>query len=82
MSAMQGYAPAAVRLGRRYATGRGVEKDESQAFFWWTVAARHGEKAAEKSRIELAGKLPPTVVAAAEQKAVVWQPTKPLTAKK
>jgi hypothetical protein len=46
------------------------------------VAARHGEKAAEKSRIELAGNLPPAVVAAAEQKAVVWQPTKPLTAKK
>ena len=82
MSAMQGYAPAAVRLGRRYATGRGVEKDEAQAFFWWTVAARHGEKPAEKSRVELAGKLPPAVVAAAEQKAVVWQPTKLLTAKK
>ena len=82
MSAMQGYAPAAARLGWRYETGRGVEKDESQAFFWWTVAARHGEKSAEKSRIELAGKLPPAVVAAAEQKAVAWQPTKSTIAKK
>jgi TPR repeat protein len=82
MSALQGYGPAAARLGWRYETGRGVEKDEAQAFFWWTVAARHGEKSAEKSRIELAGKLPPAVVAAAEQKAVVWQPTKPALAKK
>jgi len=82
MSAMQGYAPAAARLGWRYETGRGVEKDESQAFFWWTVAARHGEKSAEKSRIELAGRLPSAVVAAAEQKAVAWQPTKPTIAKK
>lgn len=82
MSAMQGYAPAAARLGWRYETGRGVEKDESQAFFWWTVAARRGEKSAEKSRIELAGKLPKAVVAAAEQKAVAWQPTKQTVAKK
>jgi uncharacterized protein len=82
MSAVQGYAPAAARLGWRYETGRGVEKDEAQAFFWWTVAARHGEKSAEKSRIELAGRLPPAVVAAAEQKAVAWQPTKPMIAKK
>jgi len=82
MSAAQGYAPAAARLGWRYETGRGVEKDESQAFFWWTVAARRGEKSAEKSRIELAGKLPPSVVAAAEQKALAWQPTKQVVAKK
>jgi TPR repeat protein len=82
MAASQGYAPAAARLGWRYDTGRGVEKDEAQAFFWWTVAARRGEKSAEKARIELAGKLPPSVVAAAEQKAVAWQPTKPTVAKK
>jgi len=81
-SAMQGYAPAAARLGRRYAIGRGVEKDESQAFFWWTIAARRGEKSVEKSRTGLAGKLQQTVVAAAEQKAVAWQPTKPITAQK
>jgi uncharacterized protein len=82
MSAMQGYAPAAARLGWRYSTGRGVAKDEAQAFFWWTVAVRHGEKSAEKSRIELAGKLSPSVVAAEEQKAVAWQPTKTAIAKK
>jgi TPR repeat protein len=76
------YAPAAPRLGWRYATERGVEKDESQAFFWWTVAARHGERSAAKSRVDLAAKLPPAVVAAAEQKAVAWQPTKQALAKK
>jgi TPR repeat protein len=79
---MQGYAPAATRLGYRYATGRGVEKDESQAFFWFTVAARHGERDAAKSRVDLAAKLPPPVVAAAEQKAVAWQPARQVVAKK
>jgi TPR repeat protein len=82
LSAAQGFAPSAARLGWRYETGRGVEKDESQAFFWYTVASRHGEKSYEKSRIELAGKLPPAVVAAAEQKAVSWQPAKATVAKK
>jgi TPR repeat protein len=82
MSSAQGYAPSAARLGWRYENGRGVEKDESQAFFWYTVASRHGDKTYEKSRIELAGKLPAAVVAAAEQKAVAWQPSKPVVAKK
>ena len=82
MSAKQGYAPAATRLGWRYSTGRGVQKDEAQAFFWYTVAARHGERAAAKPRVDLAAKLPPAVVAAAEQKAVAWQPTKTVVAKK
>jgi TPR repeat protein len=38
-AAEQGYAPAQVRLGKRYAEGRGSPQDFAQAYFWFNLAA-------------------------------------------
>jgi len=76
-SAMTGFLPAQVRVAWRYANGRGVEKSDSEAFFWYTVAARHGDKQAEKARIGIAKMLPPPQINEAETKAVSWKPAAP-----
>ena len=42
-AANQGYAPAKNALGSMYFFGRGVEKDASQALFWFQKAADQGD---------------------------------------
>jgi len=46
-SAEDGYAPAQNELGRCYYTGKGVEKNYTEAFRWFSRAAEQGNDAAE-----------------------------------
>lgn len=46
-SAEQGNANAQFNLGLMYSEGRGVPKDDSQAFVWYTKAAEQGDASAQ-----------------------------------
>jgi len=48
-SAQHGFVLAQSRVGYCYATGYGVEKELSQAFRWWTIAADGGSAVAKRN---------------------------------
>ena len=56
-AADQDYDDAKVRLGMLYERGRGVPQDDKEAYFWFTLASKHGDKAAEHERAEVIKKL-------------------------
>ncbi len=51
--ANQGHAQAQVNLGILYSQGRGVPKDNVQAYRWYTLAANQGDDLAEKFKDHL-----------------------------
>lgn len=52
-SAMQGYADAMQWLGKCYARGEGIEKDDAKAVEWIKKAAQHGSAIAQRQVEEL-----------------------------
>jgi len=42
LSADQGYAPAQLKLGKKYFYGRGVAENKAEAMRWWRIAADQG----------------------------------------
>jgi TPR repeat protein len=73
-SATQGYASAMAELGKRFANGNGVAKDDKRSYFWLTLAFLHGDKSEEKLRTAEAAKLTPAEVTAQEHAAQNWKP--------
>jgi hypothetical protein len=57
--ANQGDPDAQFILGDIYANGRGVQPDVVQAYRWYTLAAKNGDKGAAKVRDSLAAKMTP-----------------------
>lgn len=73
-AAEQQEALAFAKLGFMYEHGRGVPQDFIQAHMWYTLSASRGEKRALTSRDQLAQKMTPAQVAAAQQLAREWKP--------
>ena len=48
-AAMRGNVKAQNALGQLYERGEGVEKDDTQARFWYEIAAHYGHKQAKKN---------------------------------
>jgi len=71
-----------LRLGWRFANGRGVPQDNGQAYFWLTLAARNGNKGADKLRASLAAGMAPGDVTKLDQSAQSWQESRKVLAHK
>jgi TPR repeat protein len=75
-AADQGHAGAQLGLGRMSSEGRGVPQDDAQAYMWFSLASRAADSAirmrATESRDELAGKMTPAQIAAAQRMARAW----------
>jgi TPR repeat protein len=74
-AARQGYARAQFNLGFYYDQGLGIAQDYEQAYFWWSLAAKSGDQTYIARRDELEKLLTDEEIAAARQRAAVWQPT-------
>jgi TPR repeat protein len=78
-AAEQGNALAQIRLGRMYAEGPGLARDDVQAFKWFAVAALRGSDSyvrinAAKGRDAAAMKMTPAQIAEAERLVREWKP--------
>ena len=77
LAADQGHTGAQFYLGGMYATGEGVPRDYVQAYKWFAICSKSAEGAfAEASRNDVAAKMTPQQIAAAQRLASEWKPTK------
>ena len=68
-----GASAGAVRLGIAYSEGRGVAKDDVEAYKWMLVAGEMDEGAGNV-RAAIGDKLSPAQMALAQRWAVKWKP--------
>jgi TPR repeat protein len=70
----QGNAPADMffELGMMYSTGRSVPADLVTAHKWFNIAAMRGHRDAIRLRVEIAGEMSETEIAAAQRAARDW----------
>ncbi|MBI1204723.1 MAG: hypothetical protein GC182_19655 [Rhodopseudomonas sp.] len=78
-AALHGIADSQYNLGVLCARGLGTEKNLEEAYKWFALAAHQGDHEAAKKRDEVAGRLDPDVLAAAERaaKSFVAEPQPP-----
>ena len=73
-AANRGVADSQFNLGAMAEQGLGGQRSEREAYYWYSVAGRSGDRdAAAKSR-ELAARLPATERAAEDQRVAGFQP--------
>ncbi len=71
-AAEHGNVPAQSKLGSLYWGGRGLSKDDAQAYFWTVLARANGDAASKALAPFIATRLTPAQKAAIEQKAEQW----------
>ncbi len=71
--AEQGHAQAQVNLGILYSQGRGVPKDNVQAYRWYTLAAGQGNDLADKFKNHLEKSMTLEQLAEAQRLAREWK---------
>ncbi len=71
-AAEHGNVPAQSKLGSLYWGGRGVNKDDNQAYFWTVLARASGDDASKALAPFIATRLTPAQRAAIEQQAEQW----------
>jgi len=64
-----GDAESEAELGLRYEQGKGVAKDQVEAYEWLLLAARQGDEDAKKNMTELETKLTPEQIAERQKRA-------------
>jgi len=74
-AASQGHARAQQHLASRYLTGDGIEKSPTNAYMWFILAIRGGNKAAQKHKDAVAAELTTAERLKAEQMAESWRPS-------
>ncbi len=80
-AAGQGFARAQYNLGVMYGKGRGVPRDDVQAYMWFTLSAsgsspgKARDKAA-RNRDVVAAQMTPAQIAEARKLARAWKPEK------
>ena len=67
--AEQGNPKAQSVLGKMYRKGQGVARNPSQAFMWFSLAARRGDARAKAELREISQAMTPQEIAAANQMA-------------
>ena len=77
IKAEKGDAAAQFALGLMYAEGRGVPKDEAEAYKWYLLAGAMGHKAAKDRISEIERKITPAQRAEGQRLAREWKPRKP-----
>jgi len=68
-----GHPRAQNNLGLMYATGEGVQRDYIQAYKWWLLSSRKGDRIAERNRRRLKQKLTAAQIEDAERMAEEFQ---------
>jgi hypothetical protein len=68
-AAEQGFVSALNNLGVMYDLGKGVPQDHAEAYIWYSLAAAGGHKKAPQWRDEMAAKLSPDQLRAAQREA-------------
>jgi TPR repeat protein len=81
-SADQGYGPAQFSLGTLYQRGAVVAKDDRESYFWYQLAARHGENPQERRMANQAGQSIANLLTKQEKRALNqrvsdWRPLQP-----
>jgi uncharacterized glyoxalase superfamily protein PhnB len=71
-AAEHGNVPAQSKLGSLYWGGRGVAKDDTQAYFWTVLGRANGDDASKALAPFIATRLTPAQRAAIEQQAEQW----------
>jgi uncharacterized glyoxalase superfamily protein PhnB len=71
-AAEHGSVPAQSKLGSLYWGGRGLTKDDAQAYFWTVLARANGDAASKALAPFIATRLTPAQKSAIEQKAEHW----------
>ncbi len=66
-AAQHGIADSQYNLGVLCARGLGTDQDYAEAYKWFALAAAQGDKEAAKKRDEIAARLDPAALAAAQQ---------------
>ena len=74
LAAGQGLARAQALLGRMHEHGRGVPRDEVEAYVLYDRAAQAGDPLAAELRARLAAQLPPEQLEQARRRAAEEQP--------
>ena len=74
----QGWRTAQLMLGNLYMKGEGVEKDMTQAYLWYSLAARQNFSLAREKAKKIRDNLPMDKLKEAENLIFHWQP-KPKT---
>jgi TPR repeat protein len=73
-SAEQGFVEAQYDLGTIYQNGAGVQRSYAQAYLWYEIAARAGDREAAAARDFIAQFLIADEVTQAQKLASEWQP--------
>ena len=71
-AAEHGSVPAQSKLGSLYWGGRGIAKDDNQAYFWTVLARANGDDASKVLAPFIAARLSPAQRAAIQQQAEQW----------
>ena len=73
-AANRGVADSQFNLGAMAEQGLGGERSEQEAYYWYSIAGRGGDRDAAAKTRELAARLPPAERAAVDQRAAAFQP--------
>lgn len=76
-AAAKGDADAQLTLARAHLLGEGVKKNEAEAYYWFALAALHGQKQAETFQNEVADKLPIEKLIEVKKRVKEFKPAKP-----
>ena len=76
-AAALGVRDSQFNLGILYGRGLGVAQDLSQSWMWFSVAAQQGDADAAKKRDEVAAKMDPKALAAAQKALAQFKPATP-----
>jgi localization factor PodJL len=75
-AAEHGLADSQFNLAVLRESGLGVERDSAEAYRWYALAARGGDKEAAKRRDNVKSKLGPSVVKKLDREIKAWKPAK------
>ncbi len=73
-AANRGVADSQFNLGAMAEQGLGGQRSEREAYYWYSIAGRGGDRDAASKQRELAARLPPTEKAAEDQRVAAFQP--------
>ncbi|MCF8032921.1 MAG: sel1 repeat family protein [Desulfarculaceae bacterium] len=73
-SANQGYAPAMLEAAEMYVNGRGGDKDQVRAYYWYLLAAANGISSAVPRRNRLLERIEPKEAEKAQDQAADFKP--------
>ena len=57
-----------------YANGKGVAKNNTEAYFWWSLATAQGHEQAETNRTIIEKEMTQEQIAEAQRRSAAWKP--------